>query len=213
VDLKGRTVACIGTGPSLTLPQVEIARRKGFTLAGVNLTYQIAPDLAVLFATNAPFWDHYWGRSDGPRAHPAEKWTNARESAEKYGLHFIDSLERSGLSKDPSIIHHGHSSGACLVNLAYLMGAERIVLLGYDMKYAPDYDGKNRQVGSEPRHYFGEYPSALQHWPKAAVKYGVHYELVAHYQSIAEQGLVEIINATPGSAIECFPKRSMEDIW
>jgi len=163
-----------------------------------------------MFATNCPFWDYYWGREDGPRSHPCEKWTNDVEAASKYPLHFINSVERRGLGND--LLHHGHSSGACLVNLAYLLGADRIVLLGYDMKYASDYDGKQRHIGSSPRHYFGEYPSALQHWPKAAVKDGVHFELVEHYNSIAKQALVPIVNATPGSAIRCFPMMSMEEI-
>jgi hypothetical protein len=206
------TIACVGTGPSLTLAQIEHARAKGFTLFGCNLAYQIIPDLVVLFATNAPFWDWYWGREDGPREHPCEKWTNNEESAHKYKLNFIDSRERPGLSRKPDRIHHGHSSGACLVNLAYLMGAERIVLLGYDMRYAPDYNGLERKVGSTPRHYFGEYPSALLHWPKVDVKAGVHVGLVAHYARMAEQALVPIVNATPESALTCFPYVAIEDL-
>lgn len=206
----GGTIACIGTGPSLTLEQIQAARAKGFTLFGCNLVYQIVPDLAVLFATNAPFWDYYWGREDGPRSHPCEKWTNNREAADRYGINYIGSRDSSGLSRDPRRVHHGHSSGYCLLNLAYLMGAERIVLLGYDMKYASDYDGRERQAGSSPRHYFGEYPSALRHWPKVSVKSGVHVELVRLYESVAEQGLVEVLNATPGSAIDCFPRVTVD---
>jgi hypothetical protein len=205
------TVACVGTGPSLTLAQVDTARRKGFALFGVNLVYQHVPDLAVLFCTNESFWDFYWARPDSPRLHPCEKWTNSIEAASHYRLNYIASHESHGLGY-PDHIHHGHSSGACLVNLAYLMGATRLVLLGYDMRYAPDYDGVNRKIGSTPRHFFGEYVSALQHWPKAAVKDGVHVELVEHYNSIARQGLVEIVNCTPDSAIKCFPMKAIEEL-
>lgn len=205
------TVVCIGTGPSLTLAQIETARRKGFHLFGVNLVYQIVPDLALMFATNQNFWGWYWGQPQGPQTHPCEKWTNDRWSAEQFKLHYIDSIERNGLSAEPTYLHHGHSSGACLVNLAYLMGAERIVLLGYDMKYAPDYDGTKKQIGSEARHYFGEYPNALQHWPKACVTAGVHWGLIEHYASIAKQNLVSIVNATPNSALDCFPCCHVED--
>ena len=208
------TVCCIGTGPSLTLQQIETARAKGFTLYGCNLIYQIVPDLALMFATNSQFWDHYWGREDGPQNHPCEKWTNNEDSASKYRPHlkFIDSRERPGLSNRRDRIHHGHSSGACLVNLAFNLGAKRIVLLGYDLKYAPDYNGRERKVGSTPRHYFGEYPSALQHWPKVSVKDGVHFELLDHYAMMATQGFVPIINATPDSALSCFPRVNIEDL-
>src|SRR6185369_2408705 len=116
------------------------------------------------------------------------------------------------LSSDPRIVHHGHGSGYTMLNLAYLMGAARIVLLGYDCKYAPDYDGRSSKVGSSPRHYFGEYPSALQHWPSFSVKDGVHVEMVELYRSVAEQGAVDIVNCTPGSAIDCFPRCGIESL-
>jgi hypothetical protein len=94
------------------------------------------------------------------------------------------------------------------------MGAERIVLLGYDLKYAPDYDGKSREIGSTPRHYFGEYPGSMAHWPSVQVKDGVHVELVEFYRSVKEQGLVELINATPGSALEpILGYTDIEKLW
>ena len=204
----GGTIACIGTGPSLTPLQIEIARRKGFTLFGCNNVHQIVPDLAVLFATNSQWWDHYWQRDDGPRLHPCEKWTNSDEAAHKYRLNFIRGIDRRGLSRKADRLHHGHSSGFCLLNLAYLMGAERVVLLGYDLKYAADYSGRDRKVGSSPRHYFGEYPSALLHWPKMSVKDGVHVELVKQYESA--RGFVDIVNCTPDSAIDCFPRADID---
>lgn len=77
-------------------------------------------------------------------------------------------------------------------------------MLGYDLKYAPDYDGRARQVGSLERHFFGEYPASMQHWPSQQVRAGVHVELLQLYQSIKDQGLVQIVNATPDSALEAI---------
>ena len=86
------------------------------------------------------------------------------------------------------------------------------MLLGYDLKYAADYDGKARQIGSSPRHFFGEYESNLQHWPSVQVKAGVHVELVHLYKTIEIQGLIEIVNCTPGSALEgVIPSMPIED--
>ena len=42
----------------------------------------------------------------------------------------------------------------------------------------------------------------MQHWPSVQVKDGVHVELVQLYQAVKDQGLVEIVNCTPGSALE-----------
>lgn len=198
-----RTIVCLGTGPSLTAAQVQTARDRGWPIFVCNDAFRLAPDCALLTACNWQWWDARWPEVKGL---PCEKWTTRRESAEKYGLHWIAEVNRPGLSTDPALLHHGHSSGYQLVGLAYRAGAERIVLLGYDLKFAPDYDGKARQIGSTPRHYFGEYPPELQHWPSVKVQGGVHVELLDLYQSVADQGAVEILNATPGSALRCFPK-------
>ena len=203
-----KTIVCIGTGPSLTLEQIAIARSKGFILYGCNLTYKIVPDLELLYGCNLAFWEHYWG--SGLEKYPAEKWTTNKEASERFRINWVAEKNAPGLSTDPDVIHHGHGSGYSLVSMAHRNGADRIVLLGYDMKYAPDYDGKARQIGSVPRHYFGEYPASMQHWPSVSVNGGVHVELVGLYQSIRDQGLVEVVNATPGSALE--PVFGYEDI-
>lgn len=161
------------------------------------------PDLELLYGCNLKWWQHYW--SSELAAHPAQKWTTNREAADTFGLNWIAEANRLGLSNDPTLVHHGHGSGFTLLNLAYLMGAARIVLLGYSLKYDPAYDGRARQAGATPRHYFGEYPDALAHWPSVKVQAGIHVELLDLYGSVAAQGLVEIVNCTPDSALRCFP--------
>lgn len=153
---------------------------------------------------------HYW--CDELAKYPAEKWTTNKVAADKFKLNWIAERDAKGLSTDPRYVHHGHGSGYTMLNLAYLMGAARIVLLGYDCKYASDYKGQDRKIGATPRHYFGEYPSALQHWPFFSIKDGVHVEMVELYRSVASQGAVEIVNCTPGSAIDCFPRVDIESL-
>ena len=206
---SGRTVTLIATGPSLTLQQVDAARDKGFALAGCNNVWQIVPDLELLYACNESWWTTYW--SPELAAHPAAKWTTNREAAAAYGLNWIAERNAPGLSSDPNIVHHGHGSGFTLLNLAFLLGAARIVLIGYDLAYSRTYDGKARQIGDSPRHYFGEYPKSLQHWPSARVQAGVHVELIALYESVAKQGLVEIINCS-GGVMDCFPRMNIDDV-
>lgn len=203
------TWACIGTGPSLTLDQIQVARERGWVLSGCNNAFQIVPDLRVLYACNFQWWREYW---DEVRFHPCEKYTQSIDAATKYHVHRVNQRMGYGLSRTPNLIHHGHGSGFSLVNLAYLLGASRIVLLGYDLRYASDYDGATRRAGSRPRHYFGEYPEQLQHWPKKQVVEGVHVELLELYRQVAKQALVPIINATPGSALDCFPTMGVSDV-
>lgn len=202
-----RTVVCVGTGPSLSLAQLESARR--WPLFVCNDAFRVAPDAALLFACNWQWWDARW---QDVKDLPCEKWTTRRESAEKYGLRYIAEVNRPGLSTDPTVLHHGHSSGYQLLGMAYRSGARRILLLGYDLAFASDYDGRAMKAGSGPRHFFGEYEPALQHWPSVKVRAGVHVELLDLYQSVADQGAVEIINCTGGGVLECFPRADIRDV-
>lgn len=180
-----RTVVCIGTGPSLTAEQVRTAREVG-PLYVCNDAFLLAPDAALLHACNFQWWDARWERV---KELPCEKWTTRRESAQRYGINFIAEVDKPGLSTDPNVLHHGHSSGYQLLGMAYRNGAERIVLLGYDLKFASDYSGKEQKAGSSPRHFFGEYEKGLQHWPSVYVRNGIHTELLDYYRSVAKQSV------------------------
>ena len=201
-----KTIACIGTGPSVTQEQVDTARDKGFELYVCNNAYQLAPDATLLYSVNMAWWDHYFHEV---RDLPCDKWTTNVAAAARYDLNWVAEKFMWGLSEDQNVISHGHGSGFSLVSMAHRAGADRIVLLGYDLKYAPDYDGKSQTIGSQPRHFFGEYPSKMQHWPSVQVLRGVHIELRELYRAVAKQGLVEIVNCTPDSAIDCFERKSI----
>lgn len=194
-----KTIVCIGTGPSLDARQVEAARDIG-DLYVCNDAYKLAPDAALIHACNKEWWDVRWGEVFDLSS---RKTTIFRETADRYGIEYVPGRWFDGLSEAPAV-SYGHSAGFQLLNLAYHAKPDRILLLGYDMRYAEDYDGKNKRIGSTPRHFFGEYPKELQHWPSAQVKAGVHVELVGLYRAVAKQNLVEIINCTPGSALDCF---------
>lgn len=189
--------------------QIQAARSKGFRLFACNDAFRLAPDAALLHGCNYGWWSRRWVQV---KALPAEKWTTNDKAAAEFGINWIAEVNKPGLSTDPNLLHHGHSSGYQLVGMAYRAGADRIVLLGYDMKFAPDYDGKTKRIGSGPRHFFGEYERELQHWPSVRVQAGVHVELLDLYRSVAKQGLVEIVNCTPGSALDCFPRMDISDV-
>ena len=204
-----RTIICIGTGPSLTESQVKAARKTGHPLYVCNNAIELVPDAELLYACNLAWWDHYYPEVMGL---PCQKWTTNREAAARYNLLWVAERNAPALSTDPKYIHHGHGSGYSLVSMAHRNGADRIVLLGYDCQYAPDYNGKAKHIGATPRHFFGEYPASMQHWPSVRVQGGIHEELLELYASIHAQGLVEVINCTPGSAIECFESCDIENL-
>lgn len=211
------TIACFATGPTLSEHQFDVARARGWPIYCCNNAIQLAPDAALLWATNYEWWRTYW---DEVSDLPCEKWTVSAEAADQFvGVNWID--ERNGVggfSTDPSYIHSGYGGGYSLCSMAHRAGAKRIILLGYSLSYASNYNASARQPGASPRHSLlllrdGEYPAHLQHWPSVAVKDGVHVELLRLYRCIVEQGLVELVNCTPDSALNDFlPYREIDTV-
>jgi len=196
-------------------PAVLDAARRGqaqgqWSVYGMNRLWRDFPTLDVFLSCNPEFYDCEWER--GLKDIPAEKWTWDANTASKYGIRHIRGKWADGFSHDPRFIHYGHSSGFQLPQLAYHAGFRRLLLCGYDMHFAADYDGKNERIGSRPRHYFGEYEDEqLQHWPSVKVKDGVFVELIEQFEKVKRLNPdVEIINCSPGSAMQCFPFADLE---
>lgn len=86
------------------------------------------------------------------------------------------------------------NSGAGAIGLAARLGARRIVLLGYDV-----------QLPEGRAHWHGDHPKGLGNagsigqWPE-------QFRLLA--RTLA--GL-EVVNASRSTALECFPRESLED--
>ena len=213
--LSARTAVVLATGPSLT-PAVLDAARRGqelgvWSVFGMNHVWRDFPSLDVFLACNPEYYETQWEL--GLKNHGAQKWTWDRDTADRYGLRFIPGKWADGFSKDPGCIHYGHSSGFQLPQIAYHAGFRRLLLCGYDMRFAADYDGRNHRIGATPRHYFGEYKEPeLAHWPSVKVKDGVFVELIEQFEKVKRLNPdVEIVNCSSGSAMTCFPMRTLDE--
>jgi hypothetical protein len=184
------TVIVAAPGPSLTPDVAE--RCRGNRVIAVQDAYRIFPWADVLYGCDAAWWDVHGGCSD----FAGEKWSShgsadhndKREAAAKYGLHLVQGKDGNGFSTDPAVIHYGSNSGFQAVNLAILFGAGRIVLVGFNMQVV---DGK--------RHFFGDHPKPLSNRTS-------YRAFVSAFEKAAKSlpAGVEIINATPQSALKCF---------
>jgi hypothetical protein len=194
----------LGTGPSVTPDQIELIKKSGLPVYGCNNAYQIV-DLTALLACNIEWWAHYWRIDEALRNGDFEKWTWDRATADRYGIGYIKGEWGKGLSTDPAVIHYGHSSGYQLVNLAYHYGVREMILVGYDLRYPPGYDGMKKIAGGD-RHYFGEYPKELQHWTKFGIgDQGELCGLLDCYRTIKPEDYgLRIVNCSPGSALDFF---------
>lgn len=146
---EGRTVVCIGSGPSLKSEAVELTREQ--IVIAINDMYLLAPWSSIVY-----FADHKWWQwhSEG-----IEKvWPWIRFSAEEVKRAFAEfkgqkvTIQHQPMASGPDIyalrndgaeglclkpdgIRTGMNSGYQAVNLAILAGAKKVLLLGYDFKF------------------------------------------------------------------------------
>lgn len=100
----------------------------------------------------------------------------------------------AGIDTRPSHVSWNRSSGASAINLAYHFGAKRIILLGFDMRRI---DGKKNWHDD--------------HKEKIHDPFIRHLKSFSQIKKDAEHLGLEIINATPGSAINQFPIMTLKD--
>ena len=201
-DFGPRGVVVAGSGPSLT-PEVAAACA-GLPVIAVNDAYRLLPGAMALYACDADWWRVH----DGCPDFAGEKWSshtvdrNGRDNdkiqnrvAERYGLRLVEGRDGEGFSFEPNVIHYGSNSGFQAVNLALQFGARRVVLVGFDMRLV---DGA--------RHFFGDHPAPLRNG-------GSYTNFIRAFRGAAATlpANVEIVNATPGSALKCFPMMALKD--
>jgi hypothetical protein len=195
----GKTAVLMATGPGLTpevVAEVMDARlRQELYLFGCNDAYRIAPYLNVHYACDFAWWrKHFENMVHYETTHGM--WTQEPNMSQHSfpGLHRIKGCGAKGLSRKQDLIHFGNNSGFQLINLAYLFGITKFILCGYNM-----------QVIGGKKHFFGEHPEGLN-------RGGGYTGFIQNYDTIkpADYG-IEIINATPQTALRAFPKMSLTD--
>jgi len=195
----GGTAVLFATGPSLSdevVSQVRAAcvKRKIF-LFGCNDAYRMVSGLDAHYACDAKWWRVHYA-DIAQQSFPLGMWTQEPHlsQAEFPLLHRIAGKAGNGLSGSQDLIHFGNNSGYQLINVAFLHGIKKMILCGYNMK-----------VVKGQRHFFGDHPQGLN-------RSGNYTGFAKHFNTIKPEALgIEIINATPDTALTAFPKMSLED--
>ncbi len=198
----GKTVVCIAGGPSLNLPHVRltaIARRKDrIRVVAINDAVYPAWWADVLYAC-----DHrWWLKHEGVPGFRGLKVSisNARGHLREFtDIQFVENTGTDGIDTSPTGIRTGSNGGYQAINLALHFGAKRIVLLGYDMKFGDE--GKT--------HWFGDHDD----WKLK--ERTVENVFIPKYAALAKAFRkldVEILNATPDSALTVFEKVKLESV-
>jgi hypothetical protein len=193
-------VIVAASGPSLTKEVADRCRKarwfQSWRIVCVSDSYRLfSPSGADILYSCDPEW---WRLHDGAREFRGERWSSHHkdgndklEIAEEYGLKLVAGKLSPGFSTDPECIHYGHNSGFQAVNVAILKGATRIVLVGFDMR-----------VVGKSTHFFGSHPKPLRD----------NTQFEKFIKAFGEvKPPVPIINATPGSALTCFPMMTLDE--
>jgi hypothetical protein len=193
----GATVFLLGGGPSLAA--VDLGTIESQPAIAINSAAKAAPWAAVLL-----FRDFGWYCGHKPLV---DGWAGLAITTSREAAHAVAKVRRVTTVhlKDfppPGTrqIRYGRSSGHLAVSAAVAMAARRIVLLGYDCKFVP-VDGELRS------HWHDDYRT----------QNGLLYErdflpAWAGWGAAAARAGVEIINATPESAITEFPFQPLDAI-
>ena len=194
-EWAGATVAILGGGPSLTQEQVEACRGRVKVIA-INNSVTLAPWADILYFCDAERW--YRWHSDWVHAFKGMVVTlrnfRLRQRHPNMKCLRVDGAE--GLCESSDGLRHGSNSGYQCINLCVHLGARKVILLGYDMRAV---DGKT--------HWHEEHPQ-----PAGAEVY--EHTMRPKFKTLVEplgRLGITVINATPGSAIECFPRMSLEE--
>lgn len=198
------TAVLIGCGPSLTqdqVAQVQLAHQAAKVhCVVINDGYLLAPWGDVLYAADPKWW--HWHKDKAE----LQAFAGERCSIECSGAEVVEPVhalrnrdhpyQGSGLSMDSQMLVTGRHSGFQALNLAILAGAKTILLLGYDGQ--PAADGKSHFHAGHPK------PTPM-----------LAYEEYRRAFSVAESPIlaagVKVINCSPGSAIDSFPKMNLEE--
>jgi hypothetical protein len=192
----GQICVVAAPGPSLTKEVAELCR--GQKIIAVNGAYRLLPFADILYACDDEWWELFYTQNPN---FCGEKWSSHHdkidpkiETARKFGLNLIRGEYVDGFSLDPTVIHYGGTSGFQAINLAILLGASPILLVGFDMRT------------TQQRHFHEDYPVGM----KNGCKY--EYFIPAFIEAaINMPAHIKIINCTPGSALTCFPMMSLRE--
>ena len=188
---EGETVYILGGGPSLI--DFNFKGLLGSKVIAINKGIYAYPAAQVLYWTDSRFYT--WYKNDIDQL-------NCLKYTIKTGPQYTDDIQilrkgrAHGLEEPKDTLAHGNNSGYAAINLAYHLGAKRIILLGFDMTN----DGKLT-------HFHDGYPT------RGTGDRVYHDKFLPGFKSLAaslKQKGVAVLNASPYSRLQDFTKISLE---
>lgn len=176
--ISTQNIAIFASGPSLNETDAKTLIQEGMLVIGVNNSWRIADTCHYIFAADQKWWDiNYKEIPPG-----IKKVTTNKEAAKKHTLQLLNCNLKS------------YNSGMLSILLAYSLGAENIILLGFDCSIERGYHWHGKHKGMNNPNNF-----VINRW-------------VDDFNNISEEinGNTNVINCSPGTRLECFKKRNLK---
>ncbi len=173
---------------------------------GINNAYMIGDWIDALFFGDCAWYVmHRIPLANWPKLKVTccTRFANKQE-ANCDGIKYLakDKARSYGISQDPSTVAWNFNSGAAAISLAAHLGVRRIILLGFDMKL----DDKHVS------HWFGTHADIRRGGKVPTPPFARHLKGFPNIAEDATKRGIEILNASPDSAITVFPKVQVKDI-
>lgn len=189
---RNKKFVMCATGPSLTTEVIETIRKykDDHVIFGINDSYRSIDFLDEHYACDEKWWK-IWGRDFREKYPYLSSWAYGSNAAE-FGVKVIKGFHNTGFSLRQDKVHYGSNSGYQALNIAFLMGGRKFILVGYNMQKT---NGKS--------HFFGDHLQMNNNSP-----YNI---FIQNYNTIQAPIKDLIVNCTENSALNCFRKGNLEE--
>ncbi len=185
----GEPCYILAGGPSLQSFDAQSIRHA--RVIAINESYRLAPWAEILY-----FCDRKWyeRKREDIRRLWTGRWMATLEN-QIDGVKAMKNTGEDGFDEQCWCLRHGHNSGYQAIHLAAHLGASPVYLLGYDMRVPGNRTHWHGGHGASPDQYGRNLSDMLPHFAGLAVE--------------LEKRGIQVVNLTPGSALECFPTQSV----
>lgn len=188
---EGETVYIIGGGHSLK--GFDFSSLIGSKVIAINKAIYAYPAAQVLYWTDSRFYT--WYKNDIDNLKNTLKYTIKVGNLYTEDVKILRKGKVHGLEEPKDTLAHGNNSGYAAINLAYHLGAKRIVLLGFDMC-------NNGSI----THFHDGYPT------KGTTDKVYHDKFLPGFKELAaqlRQKGISVFNASPYSRLKDFTTISL----
>jgi len=203
---EGETVYIIGGGPSVNDMPLELIHNK--KVIGVNNSYLLGNWVDVCWWGDLKWW--LWHRKTLlTKFHGLLVTCNTKNTMYIQNKHWVRFMGRgtpTGIETRAGYVAWNKNSGTSAINLAYHFGAKTIVIVGFDM-----CDGKGGKTHWHGGHEQDNRKGSTGKPKKRVTPYSRFVKSTTFIARDAKKLGITILNASPVSTINAFPKVRLED--